>query len=140
MDDSLVKQKTTWYCNLHHLLTELSNREDYIIRCVLAEQIDDIISKLDPKNDAERILWIQAIERKVRYWLQQKKMALDALLVEYTGDLKAFAIKYQKHPDFGLLMGIIRGQDPYEVLKFYLKKNTNHMGTAREFLARIPEV
>jgi len=136
-DEFMVKVKTQWYCDRHRLLTEDTNREDYIIRMTLEETIDDIKGQLDPKIDAERILWIEEIERIVKEFMTERLEEVEELVSKYTGDIKDFAIRYRKAKNFGTAMSVIRGKsDVYDAVKDWLLKETNRLEKARSFVTR----
>jgi T4 RnlA family RNA ligase len=136
-NDLFIKIKTEDYCSKHHLLTELSNREDYIIECIINENLDDIIGQLNPINDKNRIEWIKNIEHKVHKWMNFKKDEIDELLKDYDGDMKKFAIKYVKTENFHFAALIIKGKDYVDVFKNHLKIISQKIGTSRDFLNSI---
>jgi len=134
-DDMMVKSKSEWYCARHHLLTEESNREDYIIEMVLKETIDDLKAQLNPVSDIERISWIENIEVIVRNFLVERVAEVEELVSKYNGDLKYFAIAYKKDKNFSLAINVIRGKcDAYTAVKNWLLVQTNHLEQARSFI------
>lgn len=134
-DDMMVKAKSKWYCARHHLLTEESNREDYIIEMVLKETIDDLKAQLNPVSDVERIAWIENIEVIVRNFLAERVAEVEELVSKYTGDLKYFAIAYKKDKNFSLAINVVRGKcDAYTAVKEWLLVQTKHLEQARSFI------
>lgn len=131
----LGKHKTMWYWNRHNLLTNDINREDAVIALILDNTLDDVIVQLHPVNDAEKLAFIAKIEEVVKNFLPTKKADVDALLAAYTGDMKTFALAYHKHPNFHLASKVLKGNDPYEVVKEFLRKKTYHLLDARAFVA-----
>lgn len=134
-DGMMVKSKSEWYCARHKLLTEESNREDYIIEMVLKETVDDLKAQLNPISDVERIAWIENIEVIVRNFLAERVAEVEELVSKYTGDLKYFAIAYKKNKNFSMAINVIRGKsDSYDAVKSWLLVQTNHLEQARSFI------
>lgn len=104
-DGQMMKLKTKWYLELHHLLTESINRENSILIAIINENIDDAISQI-PQNNEMRNKVIEITEkmnsfcsstiRELIHILQEHN-----LVPEYRKD---FAIQYHKYPYFGVLM------------------------------------
>lgn len=134
-DEFMVKIKTQWYLDRHHLLTEETNREDYIIKMILEETIDDVKGQLDSKIDKERLLWIENIENVVINFIKEKKKELELLLTNFDGNIKDFAIKYKKDKNFSMAMNVIRAKsDTYAVVKKLILKSTNRLLEAKTFI------
>jgi len=133
-DGQLLKIKTQWYLDLHHLLTEDLSREDYIIHATLNETIDDAIANLD-KDDPMRD-YITEISKKVVDYYNGIKKELLKLIYAYDGDRKKFAIANKEHGYFSVMMLMINrdldGID--EVLKESIMKKTRRLDMARKFL------
>lgn len=136
-DEFMIKMKTKWYFDRHHLLTEESNREDYIIKMILEETIDDIRGQLDSKIDKERLLWIDKIEEITMSFLGERIKEVEKLVSKFDGDIKDFAIRYKKDKNFSMAINVIRGRtDTYTVVKDWLLKSTNKLEAARSFINR----
>jgi T4 RnlA family RNA ligase len=136
-DEFMVKIKTQWYCDRHHLLTEDANREDYIIRMVLEETIDDIRGQLEPESDKERLMWIDEIEVIVKDFMKERIAEVDELITKFDGNIKDFAIRYKKDKNFAVAMNVIRGRvDSYTAVKDWLLNNTKRLEQARSFIDR----
>ena len=60
-DGQLVKIKTAWYFKLHGLRTQDINREDYVIKNYLEETLDDVMSQLDPSEDADAFAFVKKV-------------------------------------------------------------------------------
>ena len=133
-EGDMYKLKTLEYWNLHNLITEELNREDNIIEMILNNTIDDAISQLNQDNDKERIDWIKEIECKVKQFISDKIIEVDELVKEYNGDMKSFAIKNHKLPNFSLAVEFIKGKEKYDVMKDLILKKTYRLESAREFL------
>ena len=136
-DDMMVKFKSKWYCDLHHLIDNI-NREDLIIEMILNENVDDAIVQLDQNSDIERIKWIKDIELKIRNYMILKVKDVEEMISKYDGSMKDFALKYLKTENFGLAASVISGKiDVYSAVKNYVLKETSRLGKARDFLEKI---
>jgi T4 RnlA family RNA ligase len=132
---SMIKIKTVWYCDRHNLLTNESNREDYIIKLVLEESIDDLIAQLDPISDKDKINRIKDIISITKDYLNLRMKEVDELVSKYDGNIKDYAIKYKKDKNFSMAISIIRGRiDSFTAVKKFLLKETSHLGKARYFV------
>jgi len=132
-DEFMVKIKTQWYCDLHHLIDSI-NREDYVAQMILNETIDDVISKLDPKTDIELINWMKDIERKIKKYISERMKDVEILVRNFNGSMKDFALEYRKHKDFALAASVLKGVDCFTVVKEFVRKETSKMGKAKTFL------
>lgn len=136
-DDFMIKIKTRWYFELHHLLTEEANREDFIIKMILEGTIDDLKSKLNKEIDKEKILWIEEIEKTTITFLNKKILEVKKLISNFNGNIKDFAIKYKKDKNFPIAIKIIKKKDDiYTVVKNWLLKSTNKLELARRFIIK----
>lgn len=137
--DFFFKIKTPWYCERHGLLTNDIYREHIIIKYILEDKIDDILGQIpedevDAHNRINKIIHIirETLDKKV----QELKKSYDVFL-QMGRDRKAYAIKYyKKEPNFGYVMQMEKGVDPYELAKNWVKDNTCKLIIAREFLKR----
>jgi hypothetical protein len=129
----MVKIKTQWYCDLHHLIDSI-NREDYVAQMILNETIDDVISNLDPKTDIELINWMKDIERKIKKYISERMKDVEILVRNFNGSMKDFALEYRKHKDFALAASVLKGVDCFTVVKEFVRKETSKMGKAKTFL------
>ena len=50
---------------------------------------------------------------------------------------KRFAVKYRKNSNFGIAISVVKGSDLYDVIKNHIKKQTNRLLLARNFLQNI---
>ena len=132
VDGQKVKIKTDWYFSLHKIFTDYSNREDYLIDMILDEKIDDVLSVLDYGSESRKFveLVLDTTNRKV----MDISNEVDKVLSTYDGDRKAFALEYNNHKLFGIMMQVISGKDKMEVIKSSIKKITYRLSGAREWL------
>ena len=132
VDGQKVKIKTDWYHSLHRILTDYSNREDYLIDMILDEKIDDVLSVLDygseNRNFVEEVIYIT--NKK----LLEMSNEVDRVLSTYTGDRKSFALEYKDHDLFWIMTQVINGKDKMEVIKFLIKKKTYRLSEARDWM------
>jgi T4 RnlA family RNA ligase len=136
-NDLMVKKKTEWYFTQHNLVTNEINREDYVIKAVLTDVIDDIVAQLDKVRDADKILFINNIEEIVTDFLKERITEVEALVDKYDGSKKDFAIRYKKDKNFGLAMAVINNRnDVYTVVKEWLLYQTKRLEAARSFINR----
>jgi len=135
-DGFMVKIKTEWYVDLHHLIDSV-NREDYVAQMVLNETIDDAISKLNIETEKEIITWMKDIERKIKKYMSERISEVETLVSKYDGSMKNFAIEYRSDKNFGLAALVLKGLDVFDVVKDVVRKETNKQGKARNFLGRI---
>jgi T4 RnlA family RNA ligase len=127
-----IKIKTEWYVSLHRILTDYSNREDYLIDMVLDNKIDDLYSQIDVNSESYK--FIKSVESKTLENIKRLVDTIQVMTYNFDGDFKEFASKYNKHQLFGLCTKILRGQDELDVIKEYIKKKTYRLFEAREWL------
>lgn len=104
----LVKIKCDEYCELHDIITEHCTREDYIIKCVLENTIDDILSKL-PVDDIELRTKIDKIINAINSYIHFHKKEFEVYYKiysdEFNFDKKKFALSLHKsHWTFPYIM------------------------------------
>jgi T4 RnlA family RNA ligase len=137
----MVKLKTSWYQDLHSLYTEDINRENTLIKLIIDEQIDDVVSQLD--EESEQRIFVEKVTQIVTNEINKISRLVDGKLDEFNyeldGDKKMFSLKYKKNPYFGLIMGIINGREKIESIKNYIKEETKHLMMARNWLKKISE-
>lgn len=134
----LVKYKTKWYCDRHHLLTDYIHRPDFLIEKVLDEQIDDVLGQIG-EDDVEVRALIDSVIKRVNDFLIETIKDINSKVEEfetlYKKDVKAFAIANKKAKYFGMYMAVINvQQDPFTVVCRYLKNKTYYLGNAKEFV------
>ena len=138
-NDLFFKLKTPWYVARHNLLTNDLYRENILIGYILDDMIDDLLGQIpeDEKDTHERINKIINIVKKV---LDQKVNDIKKLyqvFVSMNKDRKEFALKYFKDKNFSCVMSMNKGVEPYEIAKDWLRKETDRLFAARDFLQKI---
>jgi T4 RnlA family RNA ligase len=135
--DFFFKIKTPWYMERHGLLTNDIYREHIIIGYILDDKIDDILGQIpeDEKEAHERIEKIIAIVKKVIDEKVQDIKKSYGVYLDMGSNNKEYALKYyKKEPNFGYVMQMAKGQDPYELAKDWLRDKTKRLMIARDFL------
>jgi T4 RnlA family RNA ligase len=134
----LIKVKTKWYCDRHHLLTDFIRRPDFIIEKILDEQIDDILGQLT-EDEVEVKSFINNVVDRVNNYLMETLNDINSKMIEFkntfNSDVKMFAVSNHKTKNFGLYMSVINGKDDaFKVVVRHLKKKTYHLSKAYEFV------
>jgi T4 RnlA family RNA ligase len=136
-NNTFIKVKTKWYFDLHHLTFGVVNRENDIIRVVMDDKVDDLLSNLDATH-VEQISFIKEIEniceKKLAELVYNVKKLVYLFTNEYNSSKKDFAINNRKDDLFGLAMAVINGEDIYDVCKSKIKKITYRLESARNWL------
>jgi len=135
--DFFFKIKTPWYCERHGLLTNDIYREHIIIGYILDDKIDDILGQIpeDEKEAHERIEKIITIVKKVIDEKVQDIKKSYQIYLDMGSNNKEYALKYyKKEPNFGYVMQMAKGGDPYELAKDWLRDKTKRLMIARDFL------
>lgn len=135
--DFFFKLKTPWYVQRHGLLTEDIHRENIIIGYILEDKIDDVLGQI-PEEEVEARNKIYEIVKIVKKALREKESDIIELYNEFVSlgqSKKDFALKYLRHPDFGLVMALINGNDIEEIVKKWLWDKTKRLEMAREWLS-----
>ena len=137
-DGQMLKIKTKWYLDRHHLISEI--RENDIIASIVNEEIDDIITvvtgeKLDQINSITEIVIKKFNELVLEYKdLRWKYFNL------YNEDRKKFAIENKNTRMFPYLMRTVN--EPFSLVnevskncvKDYILRSTTKLSDAKEFL------
>lgn len=129
----MVKLKTKWYLNLHGLYTNEINRENDIIRMIIEETIDDVISEL---NDPIKSKEVEEIIEIVNKYIVNVSISIDNLVNNFNGNKKDFALKYSKNEFFPLAIGVIQGKDKIDLIKNKVLNDTKKLIQAREWLKK----
>lgn len=132
-DGQKAKVKTEWYCDRHRLLTEDLNKENFIIRKYLNEEIDDIISLLDIDDSIRE--WIGEICDLVNEYI--KKMTIVLQEDQYKRDQwskKDYVLNVRHEKKLFALRMRMYDENPFDILKEYILKNTFRLEQARKFL------
>ncbi len=134
----MVKLKTKYYFDLHHLTTESIHREDFLIEKVIDDEIDDIISKIE-LSDIEILAIIDNVVKVTTNYLHNATKKVEYLLDEfentYNSSRKDFVLNYgKKDKYFGYVMSVISGNEPLLVITEDLKKYTYRLSNAKDFI------
>ena len=137
--DFFFKLKTPWYMALHGLLTDDIYKENIIISYILDDKIDDILGQIpeDEKEAHQRInKIIEVVKRAISYKTQDLNISYK-LFVDMEKNRKEYALKYRgKEPNFGYVMAMAKGIDPYDLSKNWISDNTKRLMMAREWLKK----
>jgi hypothetical protein len=96
MDNISLKVKTEWYRNLHGLLTDDLYRENILIKHIINDDIDDIISEI-PEEDIESIDRIDRLVSVVKSYTKDRVEYLENEYNKYKGlSLKEYALNHIK--------------------------------------------
>jgi T4 RnlA family RNA ligase len=132
----LVKIKTDWYCERHGLLTNDLYRENVIIGYILDDKIDDILGQI-PEEEVEAHERINKIISIVKRAITDKVAEIRRsyqVFVNMGEDRKEYALKHIKDPNFGYVMAMSNGKDPYDLAKDYIEGKTKRLMIARDWL------
>jgi RNA ligase len=104
----MVKIKCPWYIHLHHNVTFLRERD--IARMALHNELDDVKEAIIESGiNLEPIL---AVETRVKNMILAIEDAVDNIVKNGKHlNIKDFAIQYNGHPYFGLIMSKRRGSE-----------------------------
>ena len=128
-----------WCIYLQTILTSTNDiyREHIIIGHILDDKIDDILGQIpeDEKEAHERIEKIITIVKKVIDEKVQDIKKSYQVYLDMDSNNKEYALKYyKKEPNFGYVMQMAKGGDPYELAKDWLRDKTKRLMIARDFL------
>ncbi len=143
-DDTLLKVKTDWYTKQDKTSKSLLLKENHLIELILNEKIDDIISKLNKKTDADIFENIEYITEIIGKYInnglnvvkksKEYHKTLNGSLIEIR---KQMYIKFKNSKYFNLIMSSYRSnKDPYDILKDFILTKTSSLESAREFLKK----
>jgi T4 RnlA family RNA ligase len=139
-NDKFFKLKTPWYMALHGLLTDDIYREHVIINYILDDKIDDILGQI-PEEQYEARERIEKIIKIVKEKINEKVIELKAsynIFLDLGSDRKQYALRYyRKEPNFGYVIQMSKGDDPFDLAKSYIREKTKRLQMAREWLKNI---
>jgi len=137
--DFFFKIKTPWYCERHGLLTNDLYREHIIVGYILDDKIDDILGQVpeDEKEAHERInKIISVIKKSIDEKVEDIKKSYQIFL-DMNSDRKEYALKYyKKDPNFGYVMQMAKGIDPYELAKDWVRGQNARLLISRDWLKK----
>lgn len=143
-----IKIKTSWYCELHGLLTDDLYREHILVNYILDEKIDDVLGQI-PETEVEAHERIDKIIAIVKHSVAEKAddilKSYDLFLQggvgkDWEGELrlqlmrKTFALKYRKDKNFAYVMSLSKGKDVYDLAKDWVSDRNRKLLVSREFL------
>lgn len=134
---NFLKIKTEWYFNQHHIRTEQIHREDFIISLYLENKIDDLLSQLNPidnANEIQRVNEIIAIIDSRMLYIENEVLKLQEKFTNF----KDFSNEYHKHYAFDFAVNNVRNSNLREKIVERILKATYNLQYARNFLT-IPE-
>ena len=134
----MIKVKTKWYFDRHHLFTMEINRPNTLIKLIVDEEIDDIMAQLD---EPVKVAEIEETIRVVARYVNKMSQDVDDLYLKYkkspiNGDRKTFALHHRRDPLFSIVMGMVDGRDKISAIKKYVKSETSHLKQAEKWLER----
>jgi RNA ligase len=133
------KLKTPWYMALHGLLTNDIYREHILIDYILDDKIDDILGQI-PEEEFESHERINKIIKIVKDQINKKVDELEdsyLVFINMNSNKKEYALRHRKDPNFGYVMSMSNGKDPYELAKEWVRDKTKRLLIARDFLKKI---
>lgn len=135
------KIKTEWYRNMHKLLTQSLERENDIIKMILNETIDDLISEV-PIDQVEKLNFVNNIINKINNYLSKTYHDVNEFyrihcIEECNSDKKEFSLKYLKHPLFSFSTALLNNKDLLERIKKQLLKDTYRYKKAKQFIENL---
>jgi T4 RnlA family RNA ligase len=137
--DFFFKIKTPWYCERHGLLTNDLYREHVIVGYILDDKIDDILGQVpeDEKEAHERINKIISIIKKSVSDKEEDIKKSYKVFLDMGSDRKEYALKYyKKERNFGYVMQMAKGIDPYELAKDWVRDQNARLLMSRDFLKK----
>lgn len=136
-DGAMVKVKTAWYFTSHKLMTDSLNRECDIIRLIINDEIDDILTQLDVSDNDIRD-HISEIGMKVKQEFFRIRKEVNLLIEKYNEDKTNFGRNFNKYEFFCLAKQVaVHGGKMDDVIGEHIIKITNKLGKAREWLKNI---
>jgi len=140
-NNQFAKLKTKWYFEMHKILSPDAFREDIIIRKILNEEIDDILSQIEGERRESVIEIRSKIDRKFNSLVKRTLGLLEELK---SSNRKDFAISYSKEEEFSLVMRSYRSiGDPNleevveKIVKEYILSRTDKLSRSIDFLSKI---
>jgi len=138
-NDFFFKLKTPWYCERHGLLTNDLYREHVLIGYILDDKIDDILGQI-PEEEVEAHARINKMISIVKKALADKVEEIKKsyqVFKDMGENRKDYALTYRKkEPNFGYVMAMAKGIDPYDLAKGWLSDTTKRLNVAREWLKK----
>jgi T4 RnlA family RNA ligase len=128
----MIKIKSPWYCDRHKIFTTDLNRENTLIKFIVDETIDDVISQL---NDPIKSEEVEKMTGVINRYIKKTSDEVGDLISNYSGDIKEFAIKYSKNRLFPIAIGVIRGKDKIGMIKSKILQETKDLMAAKKWIS-----
>jgi T4 RnlA family RNA ligase len=128
----MIKIKSPWYCDRHKIFTTDLNRENTLIKFIVDETIDDVISQLNDPIKSEEVDKLTSI---INRYIKGISDEVGDLISNYSGDIKEFAIKYSKNRLFPIAIGVIRGKDKIGMIKSKILQETKDLMAAKKWIS-----
>jgi T4 RnlA family RNA ligase len=136
----MLKIKTDEYFMLHGILTEDLVRPNLILGMIVSKTIDDAISKLEITDVRRKTAEI--VQKAVIHYMKESSQLVSDLISKFNGDKKAWAMENLKNEFFPIAASLV-GRKELDLfgeieqkLEQKLKKDTSHLGDAREWLKK----
>jgi hypothetical protein len=135
----MAKQKHNHYMLLHGLLSD-GLKENHLVERIINEEIDDILSFL-PADAVEERNYINELTRVVVEHVNHvATYCATTFNSEYTGDRKAFAMKFKNDRYFHFMTRLFN-DTAYESLEAYIKRSVvqqcSKLERARSYLREL---
>lgn len=135
----MVKAKTNWYFKLHKIITNLSNRYNLIIKSILDETIDDVLSQIPLEQKVERTL-INDITELINSHINHYSNIILYKAKNFNGDRKEFVKENSNFIYFTVLMRNLNGESIENIenqIKKQIEKETYRLEQAEKFLKNL---
>lgn len=139
-DGQMAKIKTEWYMQLHGLVTE-GTRENLLIKTILDDNIDDVLSQLT--ETSEKRTFIENTTLTVTSHFNHHVALIKEKLLTFDEKLerRIYVETHKSYEYFSVLMRLV-GREIHELaveegLKEVILKKTNGLAKAQEFLTKI---
>jgi T4 RnlA family RNA ligase len=146
-DGQMAKIKTNKYLSLHGLIGPDAFRENLLIKTIIDDNIDDVISALVPGAKRDRIVELtEKVQHNFDHLLVEYKKLRGEFYNVYGEDRKNFSLQYspkgkKPHDLFGWVMKSLKGSSfteveklAQEVAKGYILKRCNTLGDAKDYV------
>jgi hypothetical protein len=102
--------KTNWYMTLHHVVTFTTERN--VAEMVLSEKVDDFKAYIASIDEPDMLETVNRIENRVVTEINEIIGEVNAIVdLKEFDNPKDFALKYQSHPMFFLIMNLFKAKD-----------------------------
>ena len=149
-DNQMAKVKNLHYLSLHGLIGPDAFRENLLVKTILDENIDDVISALVPGEKRTRI---ETLTEKVQHHFDHLVVEFKSLRGEYFNkyneNRKEFALQYspsgkKPHELFSAVMRTLKGTSFKDVekiaeaqVKEHILNRTNSLGNAKDYIGAL---